>query len=221
MEKEKKEVVYDLSEKISIQNKCNAGEYYLAALLSTKNCVVTITLGRAELFDLLVNLPNGKTVKIQVKTTFAHRNILFSEKSGKKENIHNDLFYAFILYKNNSFDYWILTSKELCDYAIFNHETYTSFLKKDGTPRDKTGTMRKFNISKITKYDPLDWEEKLKSYNKNLDKILNYTEEHKSNNRWDIDYEDEENFNERISWGNNENDEEEDEEDDYTHEVKK
>ena len=40
--------------KVAKQNIGNAGEYYIAYLLSASNCIVTVTLGRAEGFDLLI-----------------------------------------------------------------------------------------------------------------------------------------------------------------------
>ncbi len=53
---------------VKAQNIGNAGEFYVASLLSAYDCVVTITLGRAEGFDLLVVNPKGHPLKIQVKT---------------------------------------------------------------------------------------------------------------------------------------------------------
>jgi len=48
----------------------NAGEYYVAHILSSRNYITTITLGRAEKYDILAVAPNKKTIKIQVKTLF-------------------------------------------------------------------------------------------------------------------------------------------------------
>jgi hypothetical protein len=54
---------------IQKQNVGNAGEYYIAARLSALNFTVTITLGRAERYDILALHPDGKVYKISVKTT--------------------------------------------------------------------------------------------------------------------------------------------------------
>ncbi len=56
--------------KVAKQNKGNAGEYFIAYFLSANDCIVTITLGRAEGFDLSIVNPKNKTIKISVKTTF-------------------------------------------------------------------------------------------------------------------------------------------------------
>jgi len=53
-----------MSTKANRQNIGNAGEFYVAFLLSAKNCVVTVTLGRNEGFDLMVVNPKGNMVKI-------------------------------------------------------------------------------------------------------------------------------------------------------------
>jgi hypothetical protein len=56
--------------KIGKQNIGNAGEYYIAARLSAENFITTITLGRAEKYDILAVNPLGKTIKISVKTRY-------------------------------------------------------------------------------------------------------------------------------------------------------
>ena len=49
-------------------NVWNAWEYYMAARLSAENFIATITLGRAERYDILAVSPKWRTVKISVKT---------------------------------------------------------------------------------------------------------------------------------------------------------
>lgn len=58
-----------MSDKIQKQNVGNAGEYYIASRLSAINFVTTITLGRAEKYDILALKPNGDLIKISVKAT--------------------------------------------------------------------------------------------------------------------------------------------------------
>ena len=43
---------------IQKQNIGNAGEYYIAALLSALNFTTTLTLGRAERYDILAVAPD-------------------------------------------------------------------------------------------------------------------------------------------------------------------
>ena len=89
--------------KVAKQNIGNAGEYFVAYLLSANNCIVTVTLGRAEGFDLLIVNPKNKTLKISVKTTFYKIKSLMMTK--KVEELKtSDLFYAFVILKPL---YWI------------------------------------------------------------------------------------------------------------------
>lgn len=57
-------------ENIKKQNTGNAGEYYIASRLSAEDFTVTITLGRAEKYDIIAINPNGKTIKISVKSRY-------------------------------------------------------------------------------------------------------------------------------------------------------
>jgi hypothetical protein len=87
----------------------NAGEYYIASILSSKGYVTTITLGRAEAYDLIAISPKGKTVKIQVKTAW-HDNNLF--RLSPKDEKDKDCFYAFVTLKENKkpWEYYMVPS---------------------------------------------------------------------------------------------------------------
>jgi len=49
-------------EKPDKNNIGNAGEYYIASILSSKGYVTTITLGRAEAYDIIAIRPYGKVI---------------------------------------------------------------------------------------------------------------------------------------------------------------
>lgn len=53
-----------LMRKLQKQNVGNAGEYLIASRLSALDYTVTITLGRAEKYDILALSPKGKLIKI-------------------------------------------------------------------------------------------------------------------------------------------------------------
>jgi len=93
--------------------------------------------------------------------------MFYNEESEKLENVYDDLFYAFIRYENDKYEFWILSSQELYDYSVFMNKTYHSYPKRDGTPRKKS-SMRKFNVGEKNKYEPDDWNEKLKKFYKNF-----------------------------------------------------
>ena len=146
----------------SSKNKGNAGEYYIAGLLSIRNCVVS-TLGRNIGYDLICVLPSEKAVKIQVKTTTIKR-FIFNEKD---EEIKNDLFFAFVRFNTfENVDYWIVPSKDLSEYSKPRYERQM----KIGY---KPGTIRNFTIKK-DKFDYDGWEKKIDFYYKNMDLILKY-----------------------------------------------
>ncbi len=148
-------------EKIEKQNKCNAGEYYIAGLLSIRNCVVSITLGRNIGYDLIVVLPSEKVVKVQVKTTVIKR-FIFNEKD---EEVKNDLFFTFVRFNDfENIDYWVVPSKELSEYSKLRYDRQM----KVGY---KPTTIRNFTIKK-DKFDYDSWENKIKFYHKNLDLIF-------------------------------------------------
>ncbi len=152
----------------------NTGEYFIASLLSYHGCTTTITLGRAELYDILAVTPSKKTVKIQVKTTLNEdqNKIQFKSKSELPENIQEDFFYVFVRYVPDNIEYWAISSEELAEYSIYFEEKYHSEPKRDGTPKKRT-SRRDFRL-KQEKFCPVDWAEKLKTYYKNIKRIVEF-----------------------------------------------
>jgi len=90
----------------------NAGEYYIASILSSKCYVATITLGRAEAYDIIAIRSDGKTIKIQVKTAWYDNKVFrLSPKDEIEKN--TEYFYAFVTLKENKkpWDYYIVPAK--------------------------------------------------------------------------------------------------------------
>ena len=113
----------------------NAGEYYMASGLSTRGFTTTVTLGRAEKYDLIAINPKGKACKIQVKTLWGTGNVWrMGIKDGK--NPHKDLFYAFVrlndLKKDAAPEYWIFPSKLVAPYIEEGHKIWKSRKGVDG-----------------------------------------------------------------------------------------
>ncbi|MEM5777791.1 MAG: hypothetical protein QXJ06_05120 [Candidatus Aenigmatarchaeota archaeon] len=158
-------------EKPSKQNIGNAGEYYLASILSAKNFTVTITLGRNEKYDLLAVNPKGKTIKLSVKTRFKKVKRFPIDK--KCENlINDDIFYAFIIL--NEFkqepDYWIVPSKIVAKIIKISHRSWLQQLNKKGK-KHKESNIRNFWIVNKRHY-PKNWENQLKKYYKNIEMLM-------------------------------------------------
>ena len=56
-----------------------AGEYYVASILSRLGYDIGITIGRAKAYDMIAIGPSGKTVNIQVKSTYTAYDWLVKE----------------------------------------------------------------------------------------------------------------------------------------------
>ncbi len=126
----------DKKEKPDNNNICNAGEYFIASVLSSKGYIATITLGRAEGYDIIAVSPNGKTIKIQVKTAW-YNNYSFrlSPKDTKKRNL--DYFYAFVTLKENKklWDYFVVPAKIVSDSVGQTHRKWLKLGNKDNKIR--------------------------------------------------------------------------------------
>jgi len=157
-----------MAQKLEKQNICNAGEYYLAAYLSAKNFVVTVTLGRAEGYDLLVVNPKGKPLKISVKTRLPKTKRFALNK--KCENLKSDdLFYAFISLDNFQSvpKFWIVHSKIVAERLKESYDKWKITPNKQGGTHNDTN-MRNF-CPYNEKYYPANWENEVKKYKENID----------------------------------------------------
>ncbi len=57
-----------------------AGEYYVAFILSRLGYDISITIGRAKIFDMMTLAPSGKAIHIQVKSTYHYYDWLVAHK---------------------------------------------------------------------------------------------------------------------------------------------
>ncbi|MFA7708408.1 MAG: group I intron-associated PD-(D/E)XK endonuclease [Candidatus Pacearchaeota archaeon] len=107
----------------------NAGEYFIASILSAKGYTTTITLGRAEKYDILAIRPKGqKTIKIQVKTAwYDNKKFRLTPKDGILDKDLN-YFYAFVTLKENKepWDYYIIPARIVAKYVSESHKSWLS-----------------------------------------------------------------------------------------------
>lgn len=159
----------------SKQNVGNAGEYYFASILSANDFIATITLGRAEKYDILAVNNKGKSFKFSVKTRFFKVNrCLLSEKD--ETGGTDDFYYAFI--RLNQFkeepDYWVVPSKRVNQLIKGMSDIYfRDKRKRDGTLHNDAG-IRVFPLeTNNANRDmwPKDWKEELESYYKNIKQL--------------------------------------------------
>ena len=159
------------------QNVGNAGEYYRASRLSAINFTATITLGRAEKYDILALSPNGKVFKLSVKTSQVEniKDFLLSAKDEKGQS--NDFYYAFV--KLNGFkrepDFWIIPSKVVCPLIATAHKKWENTPGKNNKMHSLSATTRILPIElrgSQKLYYPASWDKEVKQYYKNLEQLL-------------------------------------------------
>lgn len=123
-----------------------SGEYFVAAELSRRGFITTLTLKNTKGVDILAsNEAAEKMIAIQVKTTKTNKNEwMLSEKS---ENfVSNNHFYIFVRLGKlgESPTYHIVPSKEVAEDIKTNHQKWLSTPGRDGNSHNAT-PMRKFS----------------------------------------------------------------------------
>jgi hypothetical protein len=161
---------------IQKQNVGNAGEYYIAARLSALNFTATLTLGRAERYDILALGPKGRLVKISVKATQNEKTKDFPLSQNDEEGASDDFYYAFV--KLNGFvvepDFWIIPSEVVCPLIKNAHRRWLKTPGRNNRPHKDT-TMRTLPIEvsegQRVLY-PVNWDDDVKEYRKNLRQLI-------------------------------------------------
>ena len=130
-----------------------AGEYFVAAELSLRGYIASITLRNTRGIDIIASTKDGeKSVNIQVKTNnIDSTNWVLTQKS---ETFYSkNHFYVFVSMKGLSKnpDYYIVPSKEVSKQITKDHATWLAIKKADGSPR-KDSSMRKFSLQKESKF---------------------------------------------------------------------
>lgn len=158
------------------QNIGNAGEYYLASRLSAENFVATITLGRAETYDILAVNPRGKTFKLSVKCRMLQNARDFPLSIRDETKSSPDFYYALI--RLNSFkknpDFWIIPSGRLSKLIKDSHKKW---LETSGINKRKHNdtSLRKLPVGKLRKGEiglyPNSWEKEVNDYYMNFSQL--------------------------------------------------
>jgi hypothetical protein len=132
--------------KISGINAGVAGEYFVAAELSKRGCIASITLRNTRGIDILAsNADATKTVSIQVKTRQGKgRNWVLNEKG---EDYHAaDLFYVFVNLRgvNDRPEFFVVPSLVVASFIKNNHKKWLATPGVQGQKHNET-TMRQFH----------------------------------------------------------------------------
>ena len=162
---------------VSKQNIGNAGEYYVASILSARDFVATLTLGRAERYDLLAVNPKGKTMKISVKTRYDSNVESFPLSIMDEKGGSDDMFYAFVKLNDSKKepDYWIIPSKRVNELLSNSSKIYFSSKKKNGGDRKDAGIRNLWLTPRnaVVSMYPANWTSELNGYYKNTTPLEN------------------------------------------------
>jgi len=122
-----------------------AGEYYVAAELSRRGYVASVTLRNARGIDILASSADGsKTITIQVKTRSDYKKDW--PLSAKAETLYNaKLFYVFVSLNDGQSppDYHVVPSKMVATFVRNDHKRWLETPGKR-TQTHKDNAMRKF-----------------------------------------------------------------------------
>jgi hypothetical protein len=123
-----------------------AGEYYVAAELTARGFIASITLRNTKGVDILCsNSDASKSVAIQVKTNRrSARDWVLNQKS--EDYFADNLFYVFVNLNEGVKppDYFVVPSTIVAKYAKESHQTWLDTPGRKGQAHNAT-TMRKFS----------------------------------------------------------------------------
>jgi hypothetical protein len=137
-----------------------AGEYFVAAELSRRGFMASITLRNNDSVDIHAsNLETGKMFAIQVKTTFSDRaSWILNQKAEKNHKTNHYYVFVNLGSQLERPKYYIVPSKAVADFVSKNH---AKWLKTPGKKRQKhnDNSVRKFSDTEgkyLEKWDLLD-----------------------------------------------------------------
>ncbi|MEI6481404.1 MAG: hypothetical protein WCO19_03820 [Candidatus Saccharibacteria bacterium] len=126
-----------------------AGEYFVAAELSARGYIASITLRNTKGVDILCsNEDASKTIGIQVKTNkSSKRSWVLNQKS--EDYFADNLYYIFVNLNDNNKppDYFIVSSEHVAKHIKKTHREWLDTPGKNGN-KHNDNTLRKFTDEK-------------------------------------------------------------------------
>lgn len=124
-----------------------AGQYFVAAEVSRRGYIATLTLRNTRGVDMLVACSDAsKSVGIQVKTNQGSSKVWLLDKKAEESATEN-LVYVFVNLNNDTESktpqFHVVPSHVVAEFAHKYHQTWLAGTKKNGDER-KDGSMRKF-----------------------------------------------------------------------------
>lgn len=130
-----------------------AGEYFVAAELSLRGYLATVTLRNTRGIDIIASTKDGeKTVNIQVKTCNKRMPTWILNK--KAETFYSDNhFYVFVILANleDKPHYYVVPSSVVALTVRKSHAKWLEGVKVNGEAR-KDSNIRKFNLKPDSEY---------------------------------------------------------------------
>jgi hypothetical protein len=122
-----------------------AGEYFVAAELSRRGYVATLTLRSTRGIDILAsNADSTCSVGIQVKTSQFPKPAWLASKKVEDAELAENLFFVFVSLNGlGAPSYYVVPRSVVATFVRKNHEAWLSQPKRDGKPRKDTA-MREF-----------------------------------------------------------------------------
>lgn len=133
-----------------------SGEYFVAAELSRRGIIASITLRNTKGVDILASSADAsKTVAIQVKTKNSNKGYWVLHQKAEQD-IAKNLFYVFVsLNKKEMPTYHIVPSKDVSKKVKAIHKEWMATPSRKGEPHKDT-TMRMFTDTKNKYLDRWD-----------------------------------------------------------------
>ena len=123
-----------------------AGEYFVAAELSLRGYLASVTLRNSRGIDIIASRADAsKSVSIQVKTSKGKALSWILNKSSE-DFISDSHFYVFVLLKSLETrpDFFVVPSIAVAKYISTKHREWLKGSKRDGSQRQDSN-MRKFD----------------------------------------------------------------------------
>lgn len=114
-----------------------AGEYFVAAELSLRGCLASITLRNSRGVDIIAsNSSASRSVSIQVKTNKGGKPSWILNKKSETFSGKDHFYILVVLHDVGSRpDYYVAPSKVVSEYIATSHKHWLSGTKRDGTQR--------------------------------------------------------------------------------------
>lgn len=144
-----------------------SGEYFVAAELSQRGVVATLTLKNTPYIDILAtNLEKGKSANIQVKTMSVGNNAGWhmGPKDGEPSGVVNHFYVLVDLQGSGKLPHYIIIpKKELSRVIKKDFKKWIGGKKRDGTPRKETSMRifdpnRKSHLKEFSRKYENNWE---------------------------------------------------------------